>query len=683
MERSDKIKLEKLLGEGSFGIVYQITDIETNKKFALKRIDFGDQESEREQAKREADLLSNLRHDNILQYVESFEEDDSLFIVTEYCERGDLETYLEYKSQIQEQLPENKIAIWIYQIASGLHYLHERKILHRDLKTKNIFIMTDWNVRIGDLGIAKVLDLGQSKANSFVGTPAYMCPELFEQKAYNNRSDIWSLGCCVFEMMALKKAFEGKAIFKIIHNVISGKPPKLPQGYSTTLEDLTYAMLQKDDFLRPTAFYIMNHQYVQKNLLKTNAFDNFDEDYDQELAVRSKKKKVRSLGSSGDSGSGSGSSLTSWKNITNRIHEMEDDLRKLNEKKVHELVNSLELNKYRHLKKKTKNQKNASDTLVEKNEDGDEEDSGTFVYKGTLKSESDSDEEDQGTFVYHGTIKHLSDSDDEGTIMHPVNIQPNSNGVNPSPQKPKHSNTGKNLKEDLVAATLLNRRESPTEEHRGLSGEDLKNLLKKNPKDAAKQIVQGLKKTMSLDEEKSDGILQDIQKGEEKQLKKKKAGYLKKEARNRKNSDPGTSLSPDASYASAQAVRLYPRGEYVSYSPKGKDSDQDFSYLNDDRSHVPFERKVTTESLRGITAMLGDPNNKTIVMDQIAQLQRDIAKDIGEQQLSKCYDVMGQIEDDKIVQAALREVLGPKKYEEYKEQLFYLRMFEMSSAAKS
>lgn len=197
---------------------------------------------------------------------------------------------------------------------------------------------------------------------------------------------------------------------------------------------------------------------------------------------------------------------------------MEDDLRKLNEKKVHELVNSLELNKYRHLKKKTKNQKNASDTLVEKNEDGDEEDSGTFVYKGTLKSESDSDEEDQGTFVYHGTIKHLSDSDDEGTIMHPVNIQPNSNGVNPIPEKLKHSNTGKNLKEDLVAATLLNRRESPTEEHRGLSGEDLKNLLKKNPKDAAKQIVQGLKKTMSLDEEKSDGILQDIQKGEEKQV---------------------------------------------------------------------------------------------------------------------------------------------------------------------
>lgn len=66
-------------------------------------------------------MLSNLRHDNILQYVESFEEDDSLFIVTEYCERGDLETYLEYKSRIQEQLPENKIAIWIYQIASGLH----------------------------------------------------------------------------------------------------------------------------------------------------------------------------------------------------------------------------------------------------------------------------------------------------------------------------------------------------------------------------------------------------------------------------------------------------------------------------------------------------------------------------------------------------------------------------------
>ena len=90
-------------------------------QFALKRIDFCNQDSDRELAKKEADLLSTLRHNHILQYVESFEEDDSLFIVTEYCERGDLETYIEYKSRQQEALPENKIAIWIYQIASGLH----------------------------------------------------------------------------------------------------------------------------------------------------------------------------------------------------------------------------------------------------------------------------------------------------------------------------------------------------------------------------------------------------------------------------------------------------------------------------------------------------------------------------------------------------------------------------------
>lgn len=92
-----------------------------NFQYALKRIDFCNHESDREQAKKEADLLANLRHEHILQYVESFEEEDSLFIVTEFCDRGDLEMYLEYKCKMKEKLPENKIAIWIYQIASGLH----------------------------------------------------------------------------------------------------------------------------------------------------------------------------------------------------------------------------------------------------------------------------------------------------------------------------------------------------------------------------------------------------------------------------------------------------------------------------------------------------------------------------------------------------------------------------------
>lgn len=206
-----------------------------------------------------------------------------------------------------------------------------------------------------------------------------------------------------------------------------------------------------------------------------------------------KKKKIRSLRHTGDSGSGSGSgsSLTSWKNITNRIHEMEDEMRRFNEEKVHQLLNSLELDKYKNFRKnKKKVQISPSDTLVE-NPESDEEDAGTFIFKGTTRDESDSDE-DQGTFVFKGTKKNSSDSEEEGTI-----VQRKQEGF----QNGKASSTGQNLKEDIVAATLLNRRDILPEDKRGLSGDDLKHLLKKNPKDAAKQIVQGLKKSLSYDEQ--------------------------------------------------------------------------------------------------------------------------------------------------------------------------------------
>lgn len=212
--------------------------------------------------------------------------------------------------------------------------------------------------------------------------------------------------------------------------------------------------------------------------------------------MKSQKKKIKSHhgGSSGtSSSSGSGSSLTSWKNITNRIHEMEDEMRKTSEKQVRELVNSLELNKYCKLRKKTIPKQTKNGTIEEKSDSEEEDVDGTFVYHGTLKNESNEDDEDNdGTFVYHGTVKHSSDSD-QGTVR--------GHQEKPADDRNK-SNTGKCLKEDIVAATLLNRNDSPTDEKREISGEDITTLLKMNPKEAAKQIVKGLKKTMSFEEQK-------------------------------------------------------------------------------------------------------------------------------------------------------------------------------------
>jgi hypothetical protein len=174
---------------------------------------------------------------------------------------------------------------------------------------------------------------------------------------------------------------------------------------------------------------------------------------------------------------------------------MEDEMRKTSEEQVRELVNSLELNKYRKLRKKTIPQNKKNGTIEEKRDSEEEDVDGTFVYHGTLKNESSEDDEDNdGTFVYHGTVKHSSDSvSDQGTVR---------GHQEKSADDRNKSNTGKCLKEDIVAATLLNRNDSPTDEKREISGEDITTLLKMNPKEAAKQIVKGLKKTMSFEEQK-------------------------------------------------------------------------------------------------------------------------------------------------------------------------------------
>ncbi|XP_014667628.1 PREDICTED: serine/threonine-protein kinase Nek4-like [Priapulus caudatus] len=141
---------------------------------------------ERKAAEQEAKLLSKLKHPNIVSYKDSFECDDGyLHIAMGYCEGGDLYTRL--KQQNGVLLEERAAVEWFVQIAMALQYLHERYILHRDLKTQNIFLTKSKIIKVGDLGIARVLDNGSDMATTLIGTPYYMSPELFSNKPYNHK----------------------------------------------------------------------------------------------------------------------------------------------------------------------------------------------------------------------------------------------------------------------------------------------------------------------------------------------------------------------------------------------------------------------------------------------------------------------------------------------------------------
>ena len=181
----DRYRQIRVLGRGSYGEVWLVSPLESSvtgkSKFprcVLKRISLNranDDKKELAAAEREAQLLSSLAHPNIVAYIESFRSRDGhLNIIMAFCEGGDLYTKLKYRKK--QLLSEEQIMEWFIQITLALQYLHARSILHRDLKTQNIFLTKMEIIKLGDLGIAKILDNnGADLATTVIGTPYVIC----------------------------------------------------------------------------------------------------------------------------------------------------------------------------------------------------------------------------------------------------------------------------------------------------------------------------------------------------------------------------------------------------------------------------------------------------------------------------------------------------------------------------
>ncbi|XP_063020612.1 serine/threonine-protein kinase Nek4 isoform X2 [Melospiza melodia melodia] len=244
----------RAVGKGSYG------------EYVIKKLNLRSASSrERRAAEQEAQLLSQLRHPNIVTYRESWQGDDGhLYIVMGFCEGGDL--YHKLKEQKGKLLPENRVVEWFVQIAMALQYLHEKHILHRDLKTQNIFLTRTNIIKVGDLGIARVLENQYDMASTLIGTPYYMSPELFSNKPYNYKSDVWALGCCVYEMATLKHAFNAKDMNSLAYRIIEGKLPPMPKDYSPQLVAIIQTMLSKKPEERPSVKSILRQPYIKQQI---------------------------------------------------------------------------------------------------------------------------------------------------------------------------------------------------------------------------------------------------------------------------------------------------------------------------------------------------------------------------------------------------------------------------------
>ncbi|RLO00704.1 hypothetical protein DYB28_003246 [Aphanomyces astaci] len=213
---------ERCIGRGSYGCAYLVTEVTSGHKYVVKKIPIElmtDKESK--QAFAEVELLSKLHHSFVVQYKENFVEGTVLHIVMEYCDGGDLTARIKaLKADDAALFPPTLVLDWFVQMALAIKYLHQRHILHRDLKTSNIFLTRQNIVKLGDFGIARTLDSTMDHAKTVVGTPYYMSPEVCESKPYSYASDIWALGCVLYEVCTLKHAFDAPNILMLIVKII-------------------------------------------------------------------------------------------------------------------------------------------------------------------------------------------------------------------------------------------------------------------------------------------------------------------------------------------------------------------------------------------------------------------------------------------------------------------------------
>ncbi|XP_064198230.1 serine/threonine-protein kinase 3-like isoform X5 [Anguilla rostrata] len=239
-------------GQGAFGKALRVKNEKDGKDYVIKTL-------QKTNMMREVSELEALKHPFIVQYNDSFEDDMNVYIVVEYCEGGDLSQEIKKQKDTGEYFPEDQILTWFVEICMAVEYVHEKNILHRDIKPQNIFLDKYGRTRLGDFGLAKPLE---SYANTGVGTICYQSPEIIEEVANNSTSDVWALGCVLYELCELKHAFPEENLRKLFNKIADGPYPSISEPFSTDLRDLVRDLLQKNPADRPSASDILGGPFL-------------------------------------------------------------------------------------------------------------------------------------------------------------------------------------------------------------------------------------------------------------------------------------------------------------------------------------------------------------------------------------------------------------------------------------
>ena len=258
--------LEKL-GDGAYSVVYKVRRKEDSKIYALKKVRLQNlSEKEKENSLNEVRILASVKSTFVIAYKEAFidEKDQSLCIVMEYADKGDLYQKICQFKKIGCLIEEVDVWRIFIQMVKGLKALHDLKILHRDLKSANIFLFSDGSAKIGDLNVSKVAYKGLGYTQT--GTPYYASPEVWRDEPYDIKSDIWSLACVTYEMLALHPPFRAENMEKLYKKVVNCQYGKISERYSNDICEIIKLLLKVKSKDRPTCGQILKHPLVKKRI---------------------------------------------------------------------------------------------------------------------------------------------------------------------------------------------------------------------------------------------------------------------------------------------------------------------------------------------------------------------------------------------------------------------------------
>ncbi|KAF3847451.1 hypothetical protein F7725_020479, partial [Dissostichus mawsoni] len=289
----ERYSLQKVIGEGSFGRALLVRCKSSQEKYVVKEIQLPKNNSKLENPRREAILLSKMKHPNIVTFREAFEgihkpnsvtqdihiqlllsglwnvqcdcvfpADGLLCIVMEFCSGGDLLQRMQQQKTTQFSV--DHILRWFAQMCAAAQHIHDKRVLHRDLKSKNIFLTDNGTIKLGDFGSACILNSSKAYANAYVGTPYYVAPEIWDNKPYNNKSDVWSLGCVLYELCTLRHP--ASSWKSLILKVCRGAYPPLPNHLPYELQYLLKQMFKTNPKDRPSMHSILTSHRVSKLL---------------------------------------------------------------------------------------------------------------------------------------------------------------------------------------------------------------------------------------------------------------------------------------------------------------------------------------------------------------------------------------------------------------------------------